>query len=375
MNAAADELLRVQLVTTRSQIPLSAEQWNLLVDGNETNTVFQTYEWFDSWWQAFGDNHELFFLAVYKGPRIVGFAPLMLTPAGRTARRLEFVGTGNADYLDFVVEPAEKRLAVGAMCAFLSGSTAAWTKALLSNIPRSSSTVACLRDAGALSGLHLLREAEVACPALVLEGRKDEVNQRINKYGMRRRLNWFKKRGSLSFENVATVSELELLLPRFFDQHIRRWAATGRSSQFKDHRQQKFYALLGRALHARGWLVFSVVRFAQEPIAFHFGFDYGGTVTWYKPCFEVSYAERSPGLVLIHQLVEDTLRRTRREIDFTIGDEAFKRRFANTYRSNLYLGLYRSRPMWLAAVAERTLRRILGRSLRTLTMIRGRHDE
>ena len=60
----------------------------------------------------------------------------------------------------------------------------------------------------------------------------------------------------------------------------------------------RFYEALAEPLHARGWLQFSVVEFNGAPIAFHFGFDYFDCVTWYKPSFEVRYAEHSPGLLL-----------------------------------------------------------------------------
>src|SRR5690606_12642575 len=66
--------MRVELITRRSDIPLDAERWNALVADNEINTVFQTYEWFDSWWQVFGKGRELFFLVVREGDEIVGFA-------------------------------------------------------------------------------------------------------------------------------------------------------------------------------------------------------------------------------------------------------------------------------------------------------------
>ena len=66
---------------------------------------------------------------------------------------------------------------------------------------------------------------------------------------------------------------------------------------------------------------FEQLLFNGRHIAFHFGFDYFGCVTWYKPTFEVEYAEHSPGLLLTRHLIDDGLRRSRRELDFTGGDE------------------------------------------------------
>src|ERR1700754_4495691 len=61
-NAPSNAPIDIQLIEQREQIPLTAKEWNDLVAHNETNSIFQTYEWFDAWWQTFGGAHELFFL-------------------------------------------------------------------------------------------------------------------------------------------------------------------------------------------------------------------------------------------------------------------------------------------------------------------------
>ena len=119
-------------------------------------------------------------------------------------------------------------------------------------------------------------------------------------------------------------------------------------------------------MHAHGWLQFSIVEFNGEPIAFHFGFDYCGCVTWYKPSFDMRFAEHSPGLLLTRQLIEDGLRRSRRELDFTIGDEAFKGRFSSLQRYNWNLGIYRSANLHRGAMLIHHARRFAGRAWRAL---------
>lgn len=362
MPASGTRELTVRLLEKRADIPLSANTWNALLAQNETNTVFQTYEWFDAWWSTFGAAHQLFFLLVERGGSVIGFAPLMIT--GRW-HRLSFVGTGNADYQDFVL-PAEKPAALRAICAFLRQHSRRWHRAWLCNIPSQSSTVSLLREAQAHTGLYLVDEALVACPALQIASEQQAARALIAKYSLRRPLNWFAKHGQVRFRHVADLAEIESLLPAFFDQHRRRWANTRNHSLFGSAAQQAFYRALARAAHSAGWLLFSVVELDGRPIAFHFGFDYRGTIVWYKPAFEIRYAERSPGLLLIRQLIEDALQRGRSEIDFTIGDEPFKERFANRLRQNVFIGMYHSRLLHLAALAVRDARRGLGRRLRAL---------
>lgn len=359
--------LRVRLIEQRAQLPLSAEQWNGLVADSETNTLFQTFEWFDAWWQTFGEAHQLFFLAVYRGDTIVGFAAFMLVRVGPGMRRLEFVGTGNADYQDIIAAPADKAEVVGAICAFLRKSAGRWHRAWLCNIPSQSSTRQLLEHAARNAALFLTDETRVPCPAMQIAGRETAVKELLGKYSLRRPLNWFSKRGTVRFRHLCALEQIEAAMPSFFDQHVRRWQAVGKGSLFTDARQRSFYTALARAVHPRGWLQFSVVDLDDQPIAFHFGFAYAQRVTWYKPSFEARYAEHSPGLLLIRHLVEDALLRGRTEIDFTVGDEPFKDRFADVQRSNLYLGLYHSRLSWIAALTLRRARRLL-RRLRRLRL-------
>ncbi len=357
----------IELIEQRSLIPLTAAEWNALVAHNETNSVFQTYQWFDAWWHTFGVAHELFFLLLRQEGRIVGFGALMLRRMAFGGRRLEFVGTGNADYQDFVV-PDGKQVALRAICEFLRAHSSRWRSACLTNVPSQSSTAFHLREAGRHFGLHLVEEGRVRCPALQLSDRQS-TEKLLKKYSLKRPLNWFSSRGEVQFRNVSSLKEVQAWLPVFFEQHTGRWHASGRPSLFDTSRQRDFYLALAAALHSAGWLLFSVVEFNGQPIAFHFGFDYCGSLIWYKPSFDVRYAEHSPGLLLTRKIIEDGLQRSKRELDFTIGEEAFKDRFANISRFNVTFSVYQSAPSALLALGWRWLRRNLGRARRKIMAI------
>ena len=363
MTGAAD--FRIELVTRRDEVPLGAEQWNALVAANETNTVFQTREWFDAWWSSFGHGKRLFLLLVRDHDAIVGFAALMLARGALGWRELRFVGAGNADYQDFVL-PHDKPRALEAVCRFLCKHRWRWDRLALGNVPAQSSTLALLGSLGAKLGLYQVDEAQFSCPTMLLRADPGHARQMIEKYSVRRPYNWFSKRGTVSFRHVSSLDDVLRMLPVFFEQHRQRWQMAGKSSQFSQPRQCEFYAALARTLHGRGWLQFSVVELDGAPLAFHFGFDYAGSITWYKPSFDVRYAEHSPGLMLTRKLISDALNRDRIELDFTGGEESFKGRFANHLRHNRFVGVYPRRVSWLTAIAVRGMRRLAGRSLRRL---------
>ncbi len=355
--------LRIELVERHADIPLSAAQWNALVEQNETSTVFQTYEWFDAWWSTFGTRHRLFFLLLRRGGEIVGFAPLMIVRKKWGVRELQFVGTGNADYLDFIIV-GDRDDALRAICEFLRQRTRAWNRFRLCNIPDTCSSRFFFSRLGRGRKLYVLEESRIRCPAMQIRETRASAAELISRYSMRRPLNWFKRRGQVRFRHVHSLEEIRALLPSFFEQHEQRWQAVGKKSLFNNAQQRAFYERLATTMQPTGWLLFSVVEFDGAPIAFHFGFDYAEKVIWYKPSFETRYSEHSPGLLLIRSLIEDALQRDRKEIDFTTGDEQFKERFANTRRHNIYLRVYHSRFQWSIAMVVRTTRRAAGQLMR-----------
>jgi CelD/BcsL family acetyltransferase involved in cellulose biosynthesis len=356
----------IELIRDRAAIPLEAAEWNALVQVSETNSVFQTYEWFDAWWQSFGRSFDLHFLVARRGTALVGFAALMRRRSWLGFSALEFVGSGNADYQDFILPAHEKPEVLGAMCRFIAQHAPRSARFRLRNIPGESSTLHLLPLAAAQAGLSVVTECSVPCPTLLLEKDRATAQKLVGKYSLRRSFNWFSKHGEVRFRHVSSVKEILAMLPVFFEQHMRRWNSVGKPSLFEGRTQQQFYERLVPSMHATGWLQFSVVEFNNEPIAFHFGFDYRGAVIWYKPSFDVRFADHSPGLLLTQQLIEDGLRRSRRELDFTIGDEAFKARFSSLQRHNWNLGVYRSAYLHRLAMLVHHARRLAGRVLRAV---------
>ncbi|HZN12471.1 MAG TPA: GNAT family N-acetyltransferase, partial [Blastocatellia bacterium] len=90
----------------------------------------------------------------------------------------------------------------------------------------------------------------------------------------------------------------------------------------------------------RGWLRFTRVEWGGEAVAYHYGMSYGGSYFWYKPSFAPRHARRSPGEVLLRQLLLAAIEEESRTFDFGIGEEAFKYRFADRINRVRTWGLY-----------------------------------
>jgi len=317
-------------------------EWNVLVERSETNTIFQTCEWHASWWKAFGDNARPLLLLAETAGKIVGIAPLMLSEQrvlGRRRRIVEFIGAGSSDYCDFIVDPTQCEV-LPLMLQWLVKNDHQWDLLRLSNIPNTSTTLRVLpgffNQRGYLTDVRVLYEA----PTRIF-GDPVADQKLVKKKSLRRHYNYFRQHGQLEFKNCVTAEEIIGCLDLFFQQHIQRRALTDSPSQFLDERQRTFFREAAQALAPSKWLLFSVLLFNQTPIAFHFGFEYGNRIIWYKPTFAVDYFKHSPGEVLIKYLLEYALEREVTEFDFTIGEEAFKERFANHVRLNYAVRVFR----------------------------------
>jgi CelD/BcsL family acetyltransferase involved in cellulose biosynthesis len=245
---------------------------------------------------------------------------------------LFFVGSGGSDYLDVLGGPDP------ALLAALLGEAAAATEGFLGirlhHVSDDSPTRGVLTLAAERLGLDLVEEERHVAPALDFAVRSDAAG----KTSLVRHERWFRREGELSVEHLTRAGEIEPHLDEFFEQHVARWAPTPHPSLFLDRVQRDFYRRVVRSgLDA---LRFTRVTWDGRPIAFHLGFLSGGSYLWYKPSFDIALARRSPGQVLIRQLLLAAAAEGASTFDLGLGDEPFKQQFATRARAVRTWGLY-----------------------------------
>ena len=327
----------VRLESWEALLDLEAA-WTNLLNRSPGSSVFQTFPWHVCWWKAFGGPHELLVILGYVGPELVGIAPMMITrekgPMGWVRRHVRFIGSINkaSDYCDFIVDPDVPQ-ALPALLEGMSVGSRGGDRIDLSNFPSHSPNRARILEYFESRDAKVTVEFQEYAPVRILGDRQADL-QAVNKSSLKRHTKFFEKSGDLRFHQCGSEDEILGYLDIFFEQHKSRRAQTGSPSQFFDPAQQVFYRELVGEAFRHGWLRFDVVLFNGAPLAFHFGFEYQQRFVWYKPTFDVQFASKSPGEVLIKFLLEDAIKKGLEEFDFTVGSEPFKYRFANRTRSN-----------------------------------------
>jgi CelD/BcsL family acetyltransferase involved in cellulose biosynthesis len=327
-------------------------EWNQLLQQSPTNTIFQTFEWLESWWEVFGEAYRLQVLLGFADDTLVAAAPLVLSKKRHYARHvtcLEFMGGMPSDYLDFL---ARGRVSLHGLVNTLH-SAVTWDLLNLDRIPADSPTLTVLAEE--FPGWRGTQFFCDSCSAYVF-GPGQDGSEVLGKKSIRRHVSGLHKAGTVA---VRHLTQAELITPEldvFFDQHVTRRAQTAEPSHFVDPHYRTFYRLLTERLAPRGWVLFTVVTLDSQPVAFHYGFVYGRRLLWYKPTFSVAHARLSPGEVLIAELFQYCRAQGLRELDFSIGEESFKNRFSNVKRHNLQFRAFRHSLLQQVNYADRALR-------------------
>jgi CelD/BcsL family acetyltransferase involved in cellulose biosynthesis len=307
-------------------------EWKRVLDLGSTSFVFSTGEYLSAWWEVFGRG-ELLLICAERDGDVVAIAPLFAE-----AGMIYFVGSGGSDYLDFAGDIGDPEI-IDALLIEARDRVPDFQGFLFYHVPDSSQTSRILSESAQRLGLEIFDEGGMPAPARDVHDPR-EFTAVANKKSLVRHERYFSREAELEITHMTTAEEILPHLDEFFSQHRDRWAATPFPSLFCDPLQEKFYKLLTALASDAGWLRFTRIAWNENPIAFHFGFSYGGSFMWYKPSFEIAHARHSPGEVLLRQLLLAAQNENAHTFDFGLGDEEFKARFATRVNHVRNWGLY-----------------------------------
>ena len=344
-------------------LALGAE-WDQLLAHSSADTIFLTSAWLRAWLETYGQGSNLLIPQIRRNGKLIAAAAFR-----ERHGIIEFAGLGPSDYLDLVVsadlDEETAQHAIETVLRSAQGAVSGFRYFLLNRVPLVNGTLARL-NAG-LSHYHATLLGSVLAPSMDMSA----APEKLQKKSLRRHERDLLRQGSVDTETFTRADEILPRLNEFFDQHIRRWQGTPYPSLFHDATARAFYEAVTRQLDASGWLQFTQIRLDGRLVAAHFGFFHGGRFIWYKPCYEPALSKSSPGEVLIKRLIEGAQAAGANEFDFTIGEEAFKMRFATKTRvvadihvANSAIGAWRRRARLAitsrarAALGEQTWKKI-----------------
>lgn len=347
--------LHVETVNSLDALQALAPEWNALFAKSHVSTINQTFDWVLNWWKTRRRGAQLRTL-VARDPsgKLTGIAPLCSAKRrlhGLPARVIEFISTEDANYLDFIAAPRDLTRVAEAFLTHLLARKDSWDALFLAHIPEESHSPAEMRKL--LEPLPVKwRVTPCSSSFLWKFGDREQDTRIAKKKNFNTKHNSFRKSGGFHVARAETHDEVDRVLDVLFEQQIERRSLTANPSKFLDPTQRDFFRAMAYSALDRGWLSLMSIVFNDKPIAIEFGFRLGRVFTRFIPSFDIRFAKRSPGELIMKFLYDDMLEWKIQECDHGRGPEPYKMHYSNALRYNSQIFVYRSRLLWVAGMLE-----------------------
>jgi CelD/BcsL family acetyltransferase involved in cellulose biosynthesis len=319
-----DAAVRTRILGGFDDPAIGRGRWNELVLGGDMPSPYLTWEFQRAWWETLGEHDATDLLLIVA--ECAG-EPLAIAPLYVDSRYVFFVGASfEFDYLDFIGE-----LSPGVLEELLTTARAAvhgFRGFSLHFVSDRSSTAGLLATVAPALGLSRVEGHEMLSCAI---GIADKPEAALAAAGGRHALKaerWFERQGPLTVTHLRDGWAIRDQLPAFFQQHCDRYAGEDNPSRFRLPEVRRLFERFTELAADAGTLRFTRIDVAGEPIAFHYGYALAGR-HFFGPCsFRPELARRSPGKVLLRQLLLAAIEEGAEWFDFGTGDQDFKRRHA-----------------------------------------------
>ena len=339
-------MLEVTEISAPAEMDLLRVEWDDLLARSRDASVFQTWEWISTCRRHYGNGKRMVLITVRDGGRLIGLAPLELTSMyGLPLKRLQFIGTGVSDYLDFVLDADTEELALSAIFRRLS-EYRRWDLLDLQNIPENSPTRKYWHISNGIPGwCGEMVEGEI-CPSLPLAGTWEEMQSHFGKK-MRFNLGYYERLMRRNFDvdlSELSSDDIDDGMSAFFHLHTQRWRKRWLPGMLVGDRKQAFHREFAWLAHTRNWLRLHGLRLDGQLQSVLYCFAYNGRGYYYLGGFEPELSKYSPGTVLTGYAIRDAIEHGCREFDFLRGNEPYKSRWTDQYSTNARLVIRKDTP-------------------------------
>jgi hypothetical protein len=148
------QTIAIEFLPTIASVARS--EWQRVLSLSDSNVIFLTREWQQTWWDAYGRG-TLLFAAAFQYGRLIALAPLFADDG-----MVYFIGSGGcgSDYLDFVGDISGPEILDGLLAA-VQDRVRDFVGFRFYLVPDASRTGALLREAAGRLGLELCDEGEL----------------------------------------------------------------------------------------------------------------------------------------------------------------------------------------------------------------------
>jgi CelD/BcsL family acetyltransferase involved in cellulose biosynthesis len=289
---------------------------------------FQHPDWLLTWWRHLG-NGELWTVTVRDRDRLVAVAPFCIySDDTRRIRQLTLVGNGISDSCDILLDP-DAPGAGQALAGRLLVRQHYWRSYDFRDLPANSFLVQLVRDRFGAPAIE-----DAPCVVLPLD------HWRASPAGsgparivadLRRCRRRAEELGRVRIELAAT-SQLFEAFAGLFSLHSSRWRALGQHGVLDGTGLQDFHREVAERFAERRWLRLYRLFFGDTLAATNYGFCLRSRAYSYIGGFDPALARLSPGKMIIHRFISESVAEGAAEFNFLRGAEEYKFRWGGKCR-------------------------------------------
>jgi CelD/BcsL family acetyltransferase involved in cellulose biosynthesis len=314
--------LEVQADSSESCFELS--EWRSLLANDPNSHIFATPEWNRLWWEEFGAGKDLMTLTMRHAGRVLAVVPLYRKrEGGRDV--LRFVGGIDlSDYLGPICARPDGEGVAEALVEWLKRTDFAWDELDAHNMAVPFGFAEYLVDHADRAGFDFVLDQEETAAILPLPGDWDSYLASLagkERHELRRKRRRLLRDHPEARVRTSTPDTLEDDLRIFFDMHR---GAEGHKGHFLRPEIADFFGSVARSFLPLGWLRLDFLEVGGRAVACTFSLELDGRFYLYNSAFEPDAGRLSPGLMLVSELVHDSIDRGLQYFDFLRGPERYK---------------------------------------------------
>lgn len=298
--------------------------WPELLARDPDRHVFATPEWNRLWWEEFSAGKDLLILEVCRDDEPMAIVPLYRKVVdGRNV--LRFVGGIDlTDYLGPICAAGDRPAAAAAIVDWLRAGEVEWDELDAHNMPVPLGFAEFLVERADTCDFRFALDQEETAAVLVLPA---DWAAYLAGLDSKERHELKRKRRRLARDHpdavfrTATAETLDGDLKTFVDMHR---GAEGHKGHFMKPEVATFFERVARAFMPLGWLRLDFLEVGGRAVAATFGFELDGVSYLYNSAYEPEAARLSPGLMLVSELLKESIERDFERFDFLRGPERYK---------------------------------------------------
>jgi hypothetical protein len=271
-------------------------------------------------------------------------------------RELRWLGSEAvcSSYLDLIAREQHKPDVLQSLYRYLFGEARdQWDLLTLSEVPAESSTLDQWNEL--FAGAGKVGDVVATCPCPVIRlpdnlGIYRASLGRNRRYTLQRKKRCLDEAGLVQFSRATSPGDVEAAFESVVTLHQRRWGSRPGGGVFADDRARRFHGDIVRVFSEQGRVSIDLLLLDGRPIAGVYGFLYQGVYSFYLPGFDPDIVPKSsPGLLLLHQLIEQAVGDGARMVDLLQGSQPYKLEWSTGLR-RLATARYYNRHASAAAV-------------------------